>query len=267
MPEEFLLQKHGEVSGQVFVQLMEFSKNKSNRSATFIAESTAHNKSIQASASVALPYFGDAQISFTHLIARDNPFQEENGDFINFDAFVPLTPIGIVGADAVNSSLNTYHQIMEGAHSSFGYGDTFNLVKKGFNLTKNLVKVPESVLKGTAAGLSGRAKISTSLVRVDAKKLSSILPLPNRKLIKKDRNTWVRLYSKAVVYLSSDMTASQYKDYAQQGADYLKSGIDVSKYLDAIKLKYSSRIGKEIIEIGSDTLRYLTAKFNAFGFK
>ena len=76
---------------------------------------------------------------------------------------------------------------MEGAHSSFGYGDTFNLVKKGFNLTKNLVKVPESVLKGTAAGLSGRAKISTSLVRVDAKKLSSIIPLPNRKLIKKDR--------------------------------------------------------------------------------
>lgn len=246
-------------------QLMEFSKNKSNRSASFMAQATAHNKSIQVSASVEIPYFGNAQISFTNLIARDNPFREENGDFINFDAFVPVTPIGIVGTDAVDSSLNAYRQITEGAHSSFGYGDTFNLVKKGFNLTKNLVKVPAGVLKGTAAGFSGRARISASLVRIDVPKIyGEMRSLPHKKLIKRTHNQWANLYNRAMLYLSSEMTVGQYSDYVQKGADYLKTGVDVNKWLDTIRVKYSSEIGKEVILIGADTLRYLTSKFNAF---
>ena len=40
--------------------------------------------------------------------------------------------------------------------------------------------------------------------------------------------------------------------------------MDVNKWLDTIRVKYSSEIGKEVILIGTDTLRYLTSKFNAF---
>lgn len=263
--------------------LLEFSKNKSNRSATFMIEAQAHNKAIQASASINIPYFGDAQISFTRSVSRDNPFQEENGDCMNFDFIVPLTPTGIVGTEAIEKSLNTYHQITTGINNTaFGYGDTFNLVKKGFNLIKDTVKAPGNLLKGTAAGISGYAVLSIAMTRVDAPNPDPVAyparilsesrseataasrPLPNKKFIKREKNKWVIWYSRGTAYLGSDMVAEQYSEYAQKGADFLKSGININDYLSMIKLSYSSGIGKEKIVIGTDTLSYLTAKYNAF---
>ncbi|MBO7536825.1 MAG: hypothetical protein J6T29_00605 [Alphaproteobacteria bacterium] len=281
--KELFKQLHSEMSR--LAKLLEFSKNKSSRSATFMTEAKAHNKAIQASASINIPYFGDAQISFTRSVSRDNPFQEENGDCMNFDFIVPLTPTGIVGAEAIDKSLNAYHQITTGInHTAFGYGDTFNLAKKGFNLIKGIVKAPGNLLKGTAAGISGYAVLSIAMIRVDAPKSGSVAyparilsksesksevtaasrSLPNRKFIKREKDKWAVWYYRGTAYLGSKMVAEQYSEYAQTGADYLKSGVNINDYLDMIKLSYSSSVGKEKIIIGTDTLSYLTAKYNAF---
>jgi len=60
---------------------------------------------------------------------------------MNFDFVLPLTPTGIVGSDAVSSSLNAYHQLTSKNHAAFDYGDTFNIAKNGFNLIKDGMEI------------------------------------------------------------------------------------------------------------------------------
>lgn len=251
---ELFKQLHSEMSR--LAKLLEFSKNKSSRSATFMTESTAHNKAIQASASVAIPMFGDAQISFTRSVSRDNPFQEENGDCMFFDLVLPLTPTGIVGTGVVRKSLNEYRRLMGKSHATSDFGSTFSLAQDGLSIMQDGLGIP--VAEGVSASVSGSAIFTVGMVRVDApepiaypsRNLSesgpvmtdTVRPLPNKKLLTKDKNEWVVLYYK--------------------GAAYMNSGI--GKDFKALNLSYSSSIGKEKIIIGTNTLGYLTARFNAF---
>lgn len=250
---ELFKQLHTEVSR--LAKLLEFSKNKSNRSATFMTEAKAHNKAIHATAQVTIPKFGNAQISFTRSVARDNPFQEENGDGMNLDIVLPFTPLGIVGSDSIRSSLNAFNQLISKNHAAFDYGDTFDLAQNGFDLIKDGMNSPESLMNGNKAGLSGKAVFSIAMGRVDVpeptayptrilsesgtKKPDTIRSLPNRNLVTKDKNEWILSYVKGALYLSSDM--------------------DVKGLAT-----YSSAVGKEKIIIGTNTLGYLTARFNAF---
>lgn len=242
--------------------LLEFSKNKSNRKAVVATESKAHNKAIQASATIMIPMFDDAQFSFTRSVARDNPFQEENGDRMSFNLVLPLTPTGIVGSDAVDASLNAYHQLTSKNKAAFDYGDTFQIAKNGFNLIKDGMSVPTNFAKGAAAGFSGKAVFTISMVQVDSGGEGSVgypsgirseaksetstatRSLPNRNFITKKENEWIVLTYK--------------------GAAYLSSSTDLQKYLQVLDGHYSSFVGKEKIIIGTNTLMYLTSKFNAF---
>ncbi len=233
---ELFKQLHTEMSR--LAQLLEFSKNKSNRSATFMKEATSHNKAIQASASISIPRFGNAEFSFTRSFSDDSPFQDENGNCMGIDITLPIAPTGIVGTNVMHRSLNTYHQLISKNHSAFDYGDTFRLARDGFDLMIDDIELPVS------SSLSGNAILSVSMCRVDASDDTSVRPLPDQEVLTKAENQWVTWYVKGTAYLSSE--------------------IELSKFLKAVDLNYSSSIGKEKIIIGTNTLGYLTSRFNAF---
>lgn len=251
---ELFKQLHTEMSR--LAKMLEFSKNKSNRSATFMTESKAHNKAIQASASVSIPMFGDAQISLTRSISRDNPLQDENGDCMSVDIVMPLTPTGIVGTSIVSKSLNEYRRLMGRSHATSDFGSTLGLAQEGISLMQDGLGLPMS--DGVSASISGNALFTVSMVRVDAPAPISyptrilsesgpvmpetVRPLPNSKMLIKNENEWVVLYYK--------------------GAAYMNSGFE--KNFKLASLSYSSSVGREKIIIGTNTFGYLTARFNAF---
>ncbi len=252
---ELFKQMYEEISR--LAKLLEFSKNKVNRSATFMTESTAHNKAIQASASVTIPKFGDTQFSFTRSICRDNPFQEENGDYMTFDVILPCTPVGIVGAGVLGKSFNQYRRLMGKSHATSDFGGTFGLAIDGINLLKDQMLIPD-VLGDVTGSFVGTAKLTVSVVRVDApepiayptRTLSKdgpvmpkeVRPLPGKELITRKENRWTTLYVKGGAYVNSD----------------------IGKDFKLASLTYSSSVGKEFLIIGSDTLAYLSCRFNAF---
>lgn len=240
---ELFRQFHSEMSR--LAQMLEFSKNKSSRGATFMTETTAHNIAIQASASVAIPRFGDAQFSINRSWVRDNPLQDENGDCMSIDIVLPLTPVGIVGTGVVHRSLNGYRRLM-GQSPASGFGNTFELTQDGFDLVQDNMMIPEVQDLDMAGSVSGSAIITASLCRSDAsdpKSMENIRPLPGREdVIQKAKNEWMVWYYK--------------------GAAYLNSGIE--KNFELADIGYSSSVGRETIIIGTDTFGYLTSRFNAF---
>lgn len=242
---ELFKQLHSEMTR--LAQMLEFSKTKSNRSATFMAETTAHNSAIQASASIAIPKFGDVQFSINRSWVRDNPLQDENGDCMSIDIVLPITPVGIVGTGVVHRSLNEYRRLM-GQSPASDFGNTFDLTQDGFNLLPNLLDIPEVQDINMAGSLAGKATISISMCRSDASddaSMGNIRPLPGRNdVITKGQNEWMLWYIKGVAFLDSTLEANHSEDIA--------------------KLSYSSSIGKEKMIIGSDTFGYLTSRYDAF---
>lgn len=242
---ELFKQLHSEMSR--LAQMLEFSKTKSNRSATFMSETTAHNKAIQGSVSIAIPKFGDALFSINRSWVQDNPLQDENGDCMSIDIVLPITPVGIVGTGVVHRTLNEYRRLM-GQSPASGLGNTFDLAQDGFNLAPDLLNMPEVQDLDMAGSLSGKATISISMCRSDASddtSMENIRPLPGRnEIIKKSKNEWMLWYVKGMAFLDTTL--------------------ETNYNVNVASLSYSSSIGKEKMIIGVDTFGYLTSRYDAF---
>lgn len=234
-------------------QMLEFSKKRSHRSATFMAKTTAHNSAIQASASFSIPRCGDVEFSVNRSWVKDNPLQDENGDCMSVDIVLPITPVGIVGTGVVHRSLNEYRRLL-GQSPTSGLGNSFDLTRDGFEVMRNVLAIPEVQDINMAGALSGKAAISISMCRSDAldsKSMENTRPLPGiGRVINKEKNEWMMWYVKGIAYLDSKLEANR--------AD------DIVNPTKEMAFSYSSEIGKEKIIIGSDTFGYLTSRYDAF---
>ncbi|MCR4623867.1 MAG: hypothetical protein K5780_04420 [Alphaproteobacteria bacterium] len=234
-------------------QMLEFSKKRSHRSATFMAKTTAHNSAIQASASFSIPRYGDVEFSVNRSWVKDNPLQDENGDGMSVDIVLPITPVGIVGTGVVHRSLNEYRRLL-GQSPTSGLGNSFDLTQDGFEVMRNVLAIPEVQDINMAGALSGKAAISISMCRSDAldsKSMENTRPLPGiGRVINKEKNEWMMWYVKGIAYLDSKLEANR--------AD------DIDSPTTEMAFSYSSEIGKEKIIIGSDTFGYLTSRYDAF---
>ena len=242
---ELFKQLHSEMDR--LAKLLEFSKSKSSRSGTFMSETTAHNSAVQASASILIPKFGEAQFSINRSWIRDNPLQDENGYCQSIDIVLPLTPMGVVGTGSIHESLNNYRRLT-GQSPASGFGNTFDLVQDGFDLVQDNLMIPEVSDLKIAGSISGNMIISFSSCQVDAADAESlekegVRKLPGKnKYITKDKSEFALWYIKMGAYLNSSLE----RDF------------------DLAELSYASSVGKEKIIIGTDTFGYLTSRFDAF---
>ncbi len=228
-------------------KLLEFSKSKSSRSGTFMSEKTVHNNAVQASASILIPKFGEAQFSINRSWIRDSPLQDENGYCQSIDIVLPLTPVGVVGTGSIRESLNNYRRLT-GQSPASGFGNTFDLVQDGFDLVQDNMMIPEVSDLKMAGSISGNTIISFSSCQVgaaDAKSLKAdnVRFFPGKKkYTTKGESEFMLWYIKIGAYLNSNL----------------------GKEFDLAELSYASSVGKEIIIIGTNTFGYLTSRYDAF---
>lgn len=210
-------------------KLHEFSKNKKHRRATFTAKAKANNWGI--SGSIELPQ--GITFVFTRTGYKDNPFQEDNGDYLQIDIILPSTISGAVALPLLRNWLSS-------TSARLGYSPH----REAGEFRKMLLTCLPAF--SPISALSGSSVFTLMMTRSDANEDSvDIKPLPGTDVaIIKHENKWV----------------VQYRQVA--------TSIDVNLSIPGGKLPITLDLSKSISKkeriIGNNTLTYITARYNSW---
>lgn len=210
-------------------KLHEFSKNKKHRRATFIAKAKANNWGISGSIELSQ----GITFVFTRTGYKDNPFQEDNGDYLQIDIILPSTISGAVALPVLRSWLsNTSARLGYSPHREAG------------EFRKMLLTCLPAF--SPISALSGSSVFTLMMTRSDANEDSAdIKPLPGTDVaIIKHENKWVVQYRQ------------------------LATSIDVNLSIPGGKLPITLDLSKSVSKkervVGNNTLTYITARYNSW---
>lgn len=211
------------------IKLQEFSKDKDSRNATFQLNAVATNYALDGSINVSVPCFGDAKINIIRTRLRNNPFQQENGDYTQFRLSAPTPVLGIMGLKALRKELHKKLKLNK--------SDLLSLSSEAIDLI-----IENSVLSCLNPD-SSYTTLSLMMVRTSPENKCLKSPLPGQKKVYiKSKNEWTIQYFQIMSNLGA--------------------GVNVDCHF--LNLEANSSIGIRDRIIGDNTLTYIAARYNAF---
>lgn len=282
-------QREIELFKQAYVELCkleklhEFSKNEKKRRASFVSQKVDYNSAI--TGTLELPY--NASIEFTRSHYGDDPFQENKGTDFEINFTLPLTAVGVIGKEILQKKLEDISKKLEGGQkdggevsqtdaekvekthetndksdeskkkhskshhkskkgrkrarsSSEDFSGAFQLAGDGFiELCKHsAIPVLSNIVGQNPLGSS---VFTIGLTKVDPSEASRALP-GEKEIIIRDKDKWAMQYLQIMSVTN------------------LGISIDVK----AVNAEVNAAIGKRKRIIGSDTLSYITSKYDAW---
>lgn len=233
--------------------MQNFSRKKSHRTARYSLNTKSNSQTVSGICELKIPGISGTNVSFTRSRIRDIPFQESNGDCMEFQVHVPSAVVGKLVTDHIKNKLLSSAQFDKNDDANLlDYKDPFEQSSKlidKIQITGALGNIASGgLIKGTTGISTLYRKIEPDLImpypqikgtRNEAENME-ILPLPGKDLQEKQKSEWVNLYW------------------------IVTSSVEVNTSIIPLDVSLSQPIRK----IGTDTLIYLTGRYNvcALGF-